>query len=129
VESPDLRAILVDNASKRLQGMRLEQHWVAYKKLFTKIIAERDAHAYNRAGQGIPASKPSKKETQTTTGFLLSDRSAEAPKVAEVVAVGEDVTYAVGDSVIYKPYAMTEIKLDGVEHYLIEQIDVIGRLK
>jgi glycosyltransferase involved in cell wall biosynthesis len=57
VESPELRAILVDNASKRLQGMRLEQHWVAYEKLFTKIIAERDAHAYNRAGQGIPAGK------------------------------------------------------------------------
>jgi chaperonin GroES len=79
--------------------------------------------------KGYLLAKPSKKETQTTTGFLLSDRSAEAPKVAEVVAVGEDVTYVVGDSVIYKPYAMTEIKLDGVEHYLIEQIDVIGRLK
>jgi len=46
-----------------------------------------------------------------------------------VVAVGEDVTYQVGDNVIYKPYAMTEVKLDGVEHYLIEQVDIIGRLK
>jgi chaperonin GroES len=79
--------------------------------------------------QGYLLAKPSKKETQTASGFLLSDQSAEAPKVAEVVAVGPDISYKVGDNVIYKPYAMTEIKLNGVEHYLIENVDVIGRLK
>lgn len=78
---------------------------------------------------GYLLAKPSKKETQTASGFLLSERSAEAPKLAEVVAIGPDVTYKVGDNVIYKPYAMTEIKLEGVEHYLIENVDVIGRLK
>jgi co-chaperonin GroES (HSP10) len=32
-------------------------------------------------------------------------------------------------TIIYKPYAMTEVKLNGEEHYLIEEQDVLGRLK
>lgn len=78
--------------------------------------------------RGYLLAKPHKKETQTQSGFLLSDKSAEAPKLAEVVAVGEDVPYKVGDSVIYKPYAMTEVQLNDEEHYLIEKIDILGRL-
>lgn len=78
--------------------------------------------------RGYLLAKPSKKETQVGS-FLLSEKSAEAPKLAEVIAVGPDVTYQVGDFVIYKPYAMTEIKLNGEEHYLIEEQDILGRLK
>lgn len=79
--------------------------------------------------RGYLLAKPVKKDTQTQSGFLLSDRSAEAPKLAEVVAVGADVQYAVGETIIYKPYAMTEVKLNDVEHYLIEEQDILGKLK
>lgn len=78
--------------------------------------------------RGYLLAKPSKKEKQTGS-FLLSDQSAEAPKLAEVIAVGEDVTYKPGDLVIYKPYAMTEFQLNNEEHYLIEQVDILGRVK
>ena len=71
--------------------------------------------------------KPNKKETETISGFLLAERSAEAPKIAEVIAVGPDVPYAKGQSVVYKPYAMTEIQLNGEEHYLIHVDDILGR--
>lgn len=71
--------------------------------------------------------KPNKKETETISGFLLSERSAEAPKIAEVIAVGAGVPWEVGHNVIYKPYAMTEIQLNGEEHYLIHTEDILGR--
>jgi co-chaperonin GroES (HSP10) len=71
--------------------------------------------------------KPVKKETQRESGFLLSDRSAEAPKMAEVVAT-TTTGYEEGDVIIYKPYAMTEVKLNGEEHYLIEKVDILGKV-
>jgi chaperonin GroES len=71
--------------------------------------------------------KPNKKETETISGFLLAERSAEAPKIAEVIAIGEGVPYQVGQSVVYKPYAMTEVQLNGEEHYLIHIEDILGR--
>lgn len=79
--------------------------------------------------QSYLLTKPSKKDTKTSTGFLLSEKSATAPKLAEVVAVGPAVVddYKPGDQVIYKPYAMIEVNLNDEEHYLIEEIDVIGR--
>lgn len=77
--------------------------------------------------RGYLLAKPNKKETETLSGFLLSERSAEAPKIAEVIAVGADVPWHIGDLVIYKPYAMTEVQLNGEEHYLIEIQDILGR--
>lgn len=71
--------------------------------------------------------KPNKKETETVSGFLLAERSAEAPKIAEVIAVGADVPWQPGQFVIYKPYAMTEVQLNGEEHYLIHEDDILGR--
>jgi chaperonin GroES len=79
--------------------------------------------------RGYLLAKPRKKETETLSGFLLSERSAEAPKIAEVIAVGDDVQWSVGDFVIYKPYAMTEVQLNGEEHYLIHFEDILGRFK
>ena len=55
VESPKLRQILVENATKRLKDHRLEDHWTAYRDLFTKIINERDKHANDRTGSRLPA--------------------------------------------------------------------------
>lgn len=77
--------------------------------------------------RGYLLAKPAKKETQTQSGFLLSERSAEAPKLAEVIACNT-TGYSVGDLIIYKPYAMTEIMLNDEEHYLIEEQDILGKL-
>lgn len=74
--------------------------------------------------------KPSDKTTRTTSGFFLSEKSAQAPKLAEVIAVGKAVDdYTPGDTVIYKPYAMTEVMLNDTEHYLVEDIDILGALR
>jgi glycosyltransferase involved in cell wall biosynthesis len=57
VESPKLRGILLENATKRLKQHRLEDHVTAYRDLFTKIINERNTNADHRTGAGLSAGK------------------------------------------------------------------------
>ena len=71
--------------------------------------------------------KPLPKQRESG-GFLITEDSAEAPQIAEVVAVGEDTQYKVGDHLIYKSYTTTDIKLDGQVHMLVYAEDVLGKV-
>lgn len=73
--------------------------------------------------------KPLEKEKVTSTGFLLTDNSAEAPQMADVVSVGEDTPYIVGDRVIYRAYATTDFKIENQQYYLVHIEDVLGKVK
>lgn len=73
--------------------------------------------------------KPIGKEKITSTGFLLTEDSAEAPQMADVVSVGEDAPYKIGDRVIYRAYATTDFKFDNQQYYLIHIEDVLGKIK
>lgn len=71
--------------------------------------------------------KPSEAEKVTKSGFLLSDDAAERPKTAEVINVGSNISeYKKHDTVVYKPYAISEIKLNGDNFFLISEDDVLG---
>lgn len=71
--------------------------------------------------------KPLEGETQTKSGFFIPEKSAEKPQMAEVVNVGESVLqYEQHDTVIYKPYATTDIKLEGKQYFLVAEEDVLG---
>ena len=46
---------------------------------------------------------------------------------AHGVAVGADVTHVkAGDRVLFGKYAGTEVKLDGVEHLILREDDILG---
>jgi chaperonin GroES len=69
--------------------------------------------------------KPDEAEKTTKSGFIL--QSVEKPKTAQVINIGDTVsTYKPKDTVIYKSYATTELKIDEVEYILIHQDDVLG---
>jgi len=73
--------------------------------------------------------KPIKGEAQTKSGFLLSENAIEDPQLAEIIAIGKEVTqFSVGDNIIYKPYTTTDIKLEDKNYFLIEEMDVLGRI-
>ena len=68
-------------------------------------------------------------------GILLPNAAQEKQSVGEVVAVGpggivdgKEVTMQVkaGDKVLYSKYAGTDYKLDGVEHIIIRQTDILA---
>ena len=75
-------------------------------------------------------------ESQTKGGIIIPDTAKEKPIEGEVVAVGngkvlEDGTVKkldvkVGDTVLFGKYSGTEIKIDGEEHVLIREDDVLA---
>ena len=71
--------------------------------------------------------RPKEADTKTKSGFLLTVEAAEKPQMADVINVGSKVEqYKAKDTIIYKPYATTEIKLDGKDYFLVAEEDVLG---
>ena len=76
-------------------------------------------------------------EEQTTKGgIIIPDTAKEKPMEGEVVAVGngkvqDDGTVRkldvkAGDRVLFGKFAGTEIKLDGEEHLILKEDDIMG---
>ncbi|MDY3983030.1 MAG: co-chaperone GroES [Veillonellaceae bacterium] len=78
------------------------------------------------------------KEEKTKSGIFLPDTAKEKPSEGEVVAVGAGKIYdngqrvapevKVGDKVMFSKYAGTEVKLDGVDHLIVSERDILAIL-
>ncbi|MFT3768601.1 MAG: co-chaperone GroES [Minicystis sp.] len=77
-----------------------------------------------------------KEEEKTKGGLYIPDSAKEKPVEATVVAVGngkvlEDGTVRkldikAGDRVLFGKYSGTEVKLDGEEHLILREDDILG---
>jgi chaperonin GroES len=75
-------------------------------------------------------------EEKTKGGIIIPDSAKEKPIEGEVVAVGagkvldDGKLHALdvkkGDRILFGKYAGTEIKLDGVEHLILREEEVLG---
>lgn len=75
-------------------------------------------------------------ETKTKGGIIIPDTAKEKPQEGEIVAVGEgrrlengkvvECDVQKGDRVLFNKYSGTEIKIEGVEHLIIKEEDVLG---
>ena len=75
-------------------------------------------------------------ETATKGGIIIPDTAKEKPIEGDVVAVGNGrvlkdgkvrpLEVKVGDRVLFGKYSGTEVKLDGEEHVLIREDDVLA---
>jgi len=74
-------------------------------------------------------------EERSAGGIIIPDTAKEKPQEGKVVAVGpgrrEDgkilaVDVKVGDRVLFGKYAGSEIKLDGEDHLILREEDVLG---
>ena len=74
-------------------------------------------------------------ETTSKGGIIIPDTAKEKPQEGRVVAVGPGRTedgklinldVRKGDRILFSKYAGTEIKLDGEEHIIMREDDVIG---
>ncbi len=78
-------------------------------------------------------------ETKTKGGIIIPDSAQEKPQRAEVVAVGpgrrlesgsvKPLEVKVGERILFGKYSGTEIKLDGVEHLILKEEDILGVLQ
>ena len=77
-----------------------------------------------------------KEEEQTAGGIIIPDSAKEKPIEGKVVAVGngkrndtgERVALEVkkGDRILFGKYSGTEVKIEGEEHLILREDDVLG---
>ena len=78
-------------------------------------------------------------ETKTRGGIIIPDTAQEKPAEALVVAVGpgavrddgsrRELLLKAGDRVLFGKYSGTEVVLDGDEHLILRESDVLGVLE
>jgi chaperonin GroES len=77
-----------------------------------------------------------KEEEKTKGGIIIPDSAKEKPVEGEVLAVGngkvlEDgsvrkLDIKAGDRVLFGKYAGTEVKLEGEDHLILREDDILG---
>jgi chaperonin GroES len=80
--------------------------------------------------------KPLAAEEKTASGIVLPDTAKEKPQEGEVIAVGSGrllengqrvaMDVKVGDRIIYSKYAGTEFKINGEEHLILNERDILA---
>ena len=73
---------------------------------------------------------------EVSGGIIIPDTAKEKPLEAEVVAVGPgkrlddgsraEMSVSAGDTVLVSKYGGTEIKLDGVDHLIVREDEILG---
>src|SRR5271157_3881296 len=80
-----------------------------------------------------------KEEEKTKGGIIIPDTAKEKPQEGKVVAVGKGkMTEAgrlvapdvkAGDRILFAKYSGSEAKLDGEEHLILREDDILGVLE
>jgi len=75
-------------------------------------------------------------ETKTAGGLYIPDSAKEKPIQAEVIAVGNGkrdkdgkvhaLEVKAGDRVLFSKYSGTEVKIDGEEHLIMREDDILA---
>ena len=75
-------------------------------------------------------------EEKTKGGIIIPDSAKEKPLEAEVVAVGRgkalddgkirEPEVKVGDRILFGKYSGTEIKIEGTDHLILREDDILG---
>ena len=75
-------------------------------------------------------------EEKTKGGIIIPDTAKEKPMEGEVVAVGtgkilengkkQPPEVKEGDRVLFSKYAGTDVKIDGIEHLIMKEDDILG---
>jgi chaperonin GroES len=78
-------------------------------------------------------------EEKTKGGIIIPDSAKEKPSEGEVVAVGagkanekgivRPIDLKKGDRILFGKYSGNEVKIDGVEHLLLREDEVLGVLE
>ena len=75
-------------------------------------------------------------ETRSAGGLIIPETAKEKPQQAQVIAVGTgritdknelvDLVVKPGDKVLFGKYAGDEIKIDGEEHIILRESDILA---
>jgi chaperonin GroES len=83
-----------------------------------------------------PLTREEMEGTTTSFGIIIPDTSKEKPEQGWVVAVGPGkrgddgelipVSVRVGDKVMFSKYGYDEVKIDGIEYYIVSEQNVLA---
>jgi chaperonin GroES len=83
--------------------------------------------------------KPLKEEDRTKGGIIIPDTAKEKPQEGKVVAVGKGkvsddgrlipTEVKAGDKILFGKYSGSEVNIDGEEHLIMREEDVLGILE
>ncbi len=77
--------------------------------------------------------RPLEQETMTKSGIILPETAKEKPQQGRIEAVGNSEEMqsglAVGDLVLFARYSGNEIEVDGQKYIIMEENDVLARIK
>ena len=78
-------------------------------------------------------------EEKTKGGIIIPDSAKEKPAEGEVIAVGNGkvddkgklraLSVKKGDRILFGKYSGNEIKIDGVDHLILREDDILGVLE
>jgi chaperonin GroES len=78
-------------------------------------------------------------EEKTKGGIIIPDTAKEKPQEGKVVAVGKGKTteegkliapdVKAGDKILFGKYSGSEVKIDGEEHLIMREDDILGVLE
>jgi chaperonin GroES len=76
--------------------------------------------------------RPFEEELQAASGLSLPETAREKPQKGRIEAVGDEgemiTDLEVGDIVLFAKYSGIGIQVDGVDHLLMEEGDVLARI-
>jgi len=80
-----------------------------------------------------------KEEERTKGGIVIPDTAKEKPQEGKVIAVGKGkytdegklipIEVRSGDKILFGKYSGSEVKLDGEEHVIMREEDILGILE
>ncbi|MGO9607627.1 MAG: co-chaperone GroES [Candidatus Binataceae bacterium] len=80
-----------------------------------------------------------KEEDRTKGGIIIPDTAKEKPQEAKVVAVGKGkvnddgrlipTEVRTGDKILFGKYSGSEVNIDGEEHLIMREEDILGILE
>jgi chaperonin GroES len=78
-------------------------------------------------------------EEKTKGGIFIPDTAKEKPQQGKIIAVGKGkanddgkitpLDVKIGDKILFAKYSGSEIKLDGEEHLIMREEDILGVLE
>ena len=80
--------------------------------------------------------KPNDPETRTASGIFLPESAKEKPMQGTIIAVGPGklsdkgertaLSVKAGDTIVYGKYSGTEVEIDGVDHMILRESEILG---
>jgi len=69
-------------------------------------------------------------ESKTDSGIYLPEDAKTESKIGKVAAVGDEKSSVkVGDLVMYSSFSTNKIEIDGKEHIVLEESELLGKVE